>query len=559
MIRIALAQTNLTVGDIRGNCAKIKRWIDRVRRRQADLVVFPELAVSGYPAEDLLLKQRFLDDCRSGLEMIAPRADGPAAIVGYPSRSDATFNSAAVLAEGRVITVFHKILLPNYGVFDEDRYFTPGRNTVVLRLGQARIGVSICEDIWREDIALAQARRGGAGILLNLSSSPYHTGKGAERQEMLRRRALRTGTYVAYANLVGGQDELVFDGQSMVVAPDGEVLARGRQFSEDMVIADLDTDVRSPGSPSPDRIPVEVVTVPHRPPRPRKKARMRKARTLDPLAETYEAVVSGCRDYVGKNGFERVVIGLSGGIDSSLVAAMAVDALGADCVTGVAMPSPFSSPGSLTDARRLARNLKVRLIRVDIERAYQAYLDLLQPVFKGRPFDVTEENLQARVRGNILMALSNKFGWLVLTTGNKSELAVGYCTLYGDLAGGFALLKDVPKTLVYRLAAFRNSREEVIPRSVMTKPPSAELRPNQKDEDSLPPYEVLDAILHMYVVEDLGISDIVSAGYPRDLVTRVVRMVDGNEYKRRQGPPGVKITPRAFGKDRRMPITNRYL
>jgi NAD+ synthase (glutamine-hydrolysing) len=564
MLRIALAQVNLTVGDIEGNSAKILRWTEKARRKGADIVAFPELALSGYPAEDLLLRRRFLEDCRSALERIAGKIRRPAVIVGFPDRSDAIRNSAAVIGEGRVITIVNKIHLPNYGVFDEQRYFKPGDGTCVLVAGTSRIGISICEDIWHEDVSEAQVVSGGAQVIVNISCSPYNVGKGAEREVLMKERATAHRAYVAYLNLVGGQDELVFDGHSVIFDPSGAVLARGKQFDEDLVIADIDVkragdSARRRGRRRGGSIPVETVEI-GLPARPRRKpAASRTARRLGKTEEIYKAIVTGTRDYVKKNGFGRVVIGLSGGIDSALVAAVAVDALGKAKVTGVSMPSRYSSDGSIRDARRLARNLGIELLNVNIEKIQRLYLESLKPLFKGRPADETEENIQARIRGNILMALSNKFGWLVLTTGNKSELAVGYCTLYGDLAGGFAILKDVPKTLVYELARFRNSRgEAVIPKAIMTKPPSAELRPDQKDEDSLPPYEILDPILDMYVVHDLGVKEIVGHGFDRETVIEVAGLVDGNEYKRRQGPPGVKITPKAFGKDRRMPITNMY-
>jgi NAD+ synthase (glutamine-hydrolysing) len=560
--RIALAQTNLTVGDIEGNEARIVKWIDRARRLDVDLVAFPELAISGYPAEDLLLKPRFLADCQAAIERIAGKVTQPVAIIGFPSSDGYVRNSAAVLAGGKLVAVSNKIHLPNYGVFDEKRYFSPGGAATVLAAGGARIGLSICEDIWREDVSKAQVVSGGSNMLLNVSSSPYHAGKGMEREDLMKRRATENGIYVAYVNLVGGQDELVFDGHSVIIGPSGEVIARGRQFREDLVVGDIEIGrlpsarARGPGR---SRIRLEEVKLAIKIKARRKKTASRISRPMERIKEVYSAIVTGTRDYVGKNGFSRVVIGLSGGIDSSLVAAIAVDALGKNSVVGVTMPSRYSSAESVRDARKLAKNLGIEFLRVDIEHMHSAYLRSLKGLFEGLPHDATEENIQARIRGNILMALSNKFGWLVLTTGNKSELAVGYCTLYGDLAGGFAILKDVPKTLVYDLARYRNSvGSPVLPKAVMTKAPSAELRPDQKDVDSLPPYEILDPVLTMYVVEDMAIDEIVSQGYDEDIVKRVAGLVDGNEYKRRQGPPGVKITPKAFGKDRRMPITNLY-
>jgi len=564
IIRLALAQVNLTVGDVRGNTRKVLRWIDKADRQGADIVAFPELTLAGYPAEDLLLKKRFLEDCRSALELLAGKVRGPVAVVGFPSLGDGTHNSIAVIHRGRIGGICNKIELPNYGVFDERRYFSPGKHACVLALDGVRIGLSICEDIWLEEVTAAQVAGGKARIILNVSCSPYNVGKGAQREALMKARAAANSAYVAYVNLVGGQDELVFDGHSLVVDPEGRILARGKQFEEDLVVVDLDVSSlkRRPGRrhrAMVGAIPVKTVKLGAHLRSRRRKIAPSARRPLDRLEEIYTAIVTGTRDYVRKNGFDKVVIGLSGGIDSALVAVMAADALGKESVVGVSMPSRYSSPSSITDARKLAKNLGIKLMKVGIDGIFTSYLKTLKATFKRHPEDVTEENIQARVRGNILMALSNKFGWLVLTTGNKSELAVGYCTLYGDLAGGFAILKDVPKTLVYELAAYRNLiGRQVIPNSILTKAPSAELKPDQKDEDSLPPYEVLDPVLNMYVVEDMGVRDISEQGFPRSLVKQVAGMVDGNEYKRRQGPPGIKITPRAFGKDRRMPMTNLY-
>jgi NAD+ synthase (glutamine-hydrolysing) len=627
VLRVALAQVNLTVGDIEGNQRKIIAWIARAKKAGADVVAFPELAVAGYPAEDLLLKREFLRDCLESIGAIAPHARGIVAVVGFPRLDDSTQspvarpahglahgeargsvrNSAAVLAGGKLAALIDKIYLPNYGVFDEKRYFVPGGAAAVLAMGRSKrrgkggraggrmggkvagvkVGVSICEDIWQEGVAKAQAGGGGARVLLNISCSPYHAGKGCERENLMRERALANDVFVAYLNLVGGQDELVFDGHSVIIDPNGNVVARGKQFREDLVIADLEIPdggrarraaggarLGAPLGGESAAIPVKTVAVEHafgahRPTvggtvngttsRTAAGVPARVPEPMDRLEEIYAAITLGTRDYVLKNGFKKVVIGLSGGIDSALVAAVAVDALGRGGVVGVSMPSRYSSPGSITDARKLARNLGIKLLRVGIEDVFKACLKTLRGVFAGAPRDVTEENIQARIRGNFLMALSNKFGWLVLTTGNKSELAMGYCTLYGDLAGGFAILKDVPKTLVYELAAYKNALgKPLIPRATFTKPPSAELRPDQKDEDSLPPYSVLDPVLEMYVVDEMTVDEIVAAGYKRPMVQRVARLVDGNEYKRRQGPPGIKITPKAFGKDRRMPLTNRY-
>ncbi|MFH1313001.1 MAG: NAD+ synthase [Candidatus Eisenbacteria bacterium] len=564
MLRIALAQVNLTVGDIKGNTAKILKWIDKARRQNADLIAFPELAISGYPPEDLLLRRRFLEDCRGAVDKIAKSLKQTAVVVGFPSHAGSVHNSAAVLSGGKVVAVCNKIHLPNYGVFDEKRYFTPGRTALVLVAADARVGVSICEDIWREDVSVTQVRVGRAHVILNISSSPYHAGKGNEREELLKRRALANDAYVAYVNMVGGQDELVFDGHSLVIGPDGTTIARGKQFREDLIVADIDVAivkqrVTLAARRGFKRIAVETADLGIEPSARKTKIAPRVGKLMPALQEIYTAIVMGTRDYVKKNGFTKVVVGLSGGIDSALVATIAVDALGKNGVVGVAMPSRYSSKGSVRDATKLARNLGIKLIKVGIEDVFKAYTRSLKRVFKKSAHDIAEENIQARIRGNILMALSNKFGWLVLTTGNKSELAVGYCTLYGDLAGGFAILKDVPKTLVYALARYRNSKgKPVIPDATISKAPSAELRPDQKDEDTLPPYDTLDPVLTMYVVEDRDIDEIGRAGYPKALVRSIAKMVDGNEYKRRQGPPGIKITPKAFGRDRRMPITNHY-
>jgi NAD+ synthase (glutamine-hydrolysing) len=565
-MRLALAQINPTVGDLAGNSARIAGAIAAARRLGADVVAFPELALSGYPPEDLLLKRSFLDHCRAWLDRTAAAAAGIVAIIGFPDGELRNVgNAAAVIADGRLVGVYRKALLPNYGVFDEVRYFKPGDGRQVFEILGATIGISICEDIWHRDgPPRVQAEEGGARLLINISASPYHAGKGGERALMLASRARDHGVTVAYVNLVGGQDELVFDGQSMVFAPDGRLVAEGPQFEEDLIVLDLDIGGdRNPVPAGPTGASIRTTMVPPtgertsaKPPLPARPP----AAPLDRLAEIYRALVVGTRDYVRKNGFAKVVIGLSGGVDSALTACVAVDALGAGNVVGVAMPSPYSSPGSISDAQALAGNLGMELRQIAIGRILEAYLDELKPQFAGRPPDVAEENVQARIRGNLLMALSNKLGWLVLTTGNKSELAVGYCTLYGDMAGGFAVIKDIPKTLVYELARWRNGQSplEAIPESVLTKEPSAELRPDQRDTDSLPPYSVLDPILHAYVEEDRGLNEIVGMGFARDVVERVIRMVDHNEYKRRQAAPGVKITPKAFGRDRRLPITNRY-
>ncbi|HHH40458.1 MAG TPA: NAD+ synthase [Chloroflexi bacterium] len=571
VLRIALAQINVMVGDIEGNTQRVLEAIERARSVQADLVVFPELVIPGYPPEDLLFKVAFLRANRAAVEAIAPATRGLTALVGFADFDDDIYNAAAVLHDGALAGVYRKHYLPTYSVFDEDRYFRAGSENLVFVRDGVIIGVSICEDIWYPaGPPEAQAVDGGAHLLVNLSASPYHIGKGAFRERMLAIRAADNEAFVAFCNLVGGQDELVFDGESFLFDPRGELIARGAQFEEDFIVADLEIGAvfrqrlhdprqrkeRTAGrvtvtplsplpSPEADREPLSPP-----PPAPR----------LDRLEEVYRALVLGTRDYVRKNGFRQVVIGLSGGIDSSLVACIAADALGPENVTGVSMPSRYSAEMSRTDAARLADNLGIHFLVIPIESIFQSYLETLADPFAGLQPDVTEENIQARIRGNLLMALSNKFGWLVLTTGNKSEMSVGYATLYGDMAGGFAVIKDVPKTLVYELARWRNARPDgpVIPERVLTRPPSAELRPDQKDTDSLPPYEVLDPILHAYVEEDRSLEEIMALGYPEELVEEVIRMVDRSEYKRRQAPPGVRITRRAFGKDRRLPITNRW-
>lgn len=563
-IRVAGAQVNLTVGDVEGNVERILSVMAWAEDLQADVLLLPELAVTGYPPEDLVLRRRFIEANMQGVYRLAARSGETTTVVGFvdrtqgaPKRDDAgpgrLHNAAGLLAGGRLRGIYHKVLLPNYGVFDEDRYFFPGASPAALwEINGAYAGVSICEDVWVADGPAAQQAAAGADILLNINGSPYHRNKDAEREEMLRSRARAGGIPLVYLNLVGGQDELVFDGASLVIDARGEVLYRSPQFEEDLFWVDVPlteagrSDVAATlvsrgtlleGEPAP---PPEL----HGP--------------LEDVEEVYRAICLGLGDYVRKNGFARVVVGLSGGIDSALVATLAADALGPDMVWGVAMPSRYSSEGSLTDARALAANLGIRLIEISIEPPFTGFLETLSDAFAGTAEGVAEENLQARSRGSILMALSNKHGGLVLASGNKSEMSVGYSTLYGDMVGGYAVLKDVAKTLVYELAAWRNREGEVIPAATIAKPPSAELKPGQLDTDSLPPYAVLDPILAAYVEKDLAVDDIVKLGFNRGVVERVVRMVDRNEYKRRQSAPGVKITPKALGRDRRLPITNGF-
>ena len=568
-LRVGLAQVNPTVGDIDGNTSRVLEWLTRARGLGCDLVAFPELIVTGYPPEDLLFKSAFIEANLRALAHIARATTGLTAVVGFVDKRDDIFNAAAVLHDGAVAGVYHKQYLPNYGVFDENRYFQAGVESPVFVIGDTTIAANICEDVWYPTGPTTGQALAGAELVVTINGSPYHAGKGRFREKMLATRAADDLVCLAFVNTVGGQDELVFDGQSFLFNERGECIARGRAFEEDLVVADIDLDAvfrarlhdsrrrkekLRAGAP-PVRVTLPPLPALAKPPLP-----PREVTVLEPEEEILQALVVGTRDYVRKNGFQRVVIGLSGGIDSALVAAIAVRALGAENVSGVSMRSPFSSAGTRADARRVARNLGIEFLQLPITAVLQAYRRGLAGPFKGLREDVTEENLQARIRGNLLMALSNKFGWLVLTTGNKSEIGVGYTTLYGDMAGGFAVIKDVPKTLVYRLARHVNRRagRDLIPESIFTRPPSAELRTGQTDQDLLPPYEVLDRILEAYVEEDRSLADIVADGFDPAVVRKVIAMVDRNEYKRRQGPIGVKITPRAFGRDWRLPIVNKF-
>ncbi len=550
-LRLALCQINLTVGDIAGNERRIQSALAEARDAGAQLAVFPELTITGYPPEDLLLGRHFLRDARAALDRLAAEAGDIVAVVGFPDAVEQRlYNAAAVLADGRVAAIHHKIHLPNYGVFDEQRYFDPGTRATLIELGPHRIGLTVCEDVWEPGAPASEQALAGATLILNLSASPYHAGKGVERELLFARRAHENRTAIAFCGLVGGQDELVFDGHSFVLDAGGQLLARAAAFTEEILVCDLVLPRRRPAhamAERPDRIDPPPA---HGKPRP-----LRIAPIAQPIeAEIYAALKCGLHDYVTKNGFRHCVLGLSGGIDSALVATIAVDALGPERVSAVVMPSPYSSPETQGDARRLAASLGIECIELPIAPGMAAYAEILGDVFAGRPADLTEENIQARIRGNLLMALSNKFGWLVLTTGNKSEMSVGYSTLYGDSAGGFAVIKDCEKTLVFRLARHRGG----IPAAILDRPPSAELRPDQRDDDSLPPYDLLDTILRGYVEEVRGRDELVARGLDADAVDRVIRLVDIAEYKRRQAPPGIKITERAFGRDRRMPITNGY-
>jgi len=572
-LRIGMAQLNVTVGDFAGNRRKILSAIKEAMSLGVDLLALPELATCGYPPEDLLFKPKFIAENLRSLEKVVDASMGLAIVVGFVDAREEIYNAAAVINDGKLIGVYHKIFLPNYGVFDENRYFRAGDQCPVYTIGGIGLGINICEDIWYEDGPATAQANAGAEVIVTISASPYHFGKVDLRERMIVSRAVDNVAIFTHTNLVGGQDELVFDGNSIAVDEKGQLLGRGKQFEEDLIVVDLDVEpvfrarLHDPrwqkGSPPAGKSgwPTPKVVVPgapfgtEKPSLPSRKVELRGS-----PGEVYQALVLGTGDYVRKNGFEKVLIGLSGGLDSSLVAAIAVDALGKSNVVGVAMPSRYSSPGSLTDAGLLAKNLGIKLLKIPIEKAFKAYLDTLAGAFKGVEPNVAEENIQARIRGNILMALSNKFGWLVLPTGNKSEMATGYTTLYGDMAGGFAVIKDVTKTLVYKLAGYRNrlSGYELIPATIMDKPPSAELKPEQKDTDNLPSYELLDPVLTAYVEEDKSVEQIIALGNDEKVVKRAARLVDASEYKRRQAPPGVKITPRAFGRDRRLPITNRF-
>ncbi len=569
--RLALCQINPTVGDVGGNTAKILAHLEAARKAGADMAVFPEMAVSGYPPEDLLLKPDFLAACMAGANAVVGASQGLTVIFGCPWLDGDLTNAAVVAHHGTLAGLTAKRYLPNYGVFDENRYFATGRGSAVYDRDGFLFGVSVCEDIWYPGGPPSeQAHGGGARLLVNISASPYHGGKGLGRERMLATRAADNGAFVAYANMVGGQDELVFDGHSLVFGPDGGLIARGRQFEEDMVVCELDREAPTrmrlldprcrKWQPELQSLPSRVVLSPLGPSGRAPLAPTPVGPLLPEVEEVYRALVLATRDYVRKSGFSSVAIGLSGGIDSSLTAVIAADALGPENVLGVAMPTRFSSDDSLEDAQALAEALGVDFHVVAIEGVFKAFLDALGPLFGDRPFDVAEENLQPRIRGTLLMALSNKFGRLVLTTGNKSEVGVGYSTLYGDTAGGYAVIKDVPKTLVYALSRWRNAQagRDLIPKRVLVKPPTAELRPNQKDSDSLPEYDVLDPVLRAYVELGLSPSAMAAKGMDPAVIDRVTRLVDRNEYKRRQSPPGPKITPRAFGKDWRLPIVNRY-
>ena len=535
-LRIALAQLNMLVGDVAGNVAKAGSAIIRARDElQADVIVFPELALSAYPPEDLLLRPGLHRQVLRGLEILKRQVTGIDVVVGYPSPGpEGLYNSASLIRDGAIVATYHKQHLPNYSVFDEKRYFQPGRDPAVIAIKGVPVAITICEDLWHPG-PMGQAQAAGARLMLNLNASPFHALKGGEREAVLRQRVLEAPMPIVYVNQVGGQDELVFDGESFVMAANGRIMLRGRPFVEEIYTADFVIGDKGI-TPQPGQM--------HEP--------------LPQAESVYQALVLGVRDYIEKNGFQGAVIGLSGGVDSALTLAIAVDAIGASRVEAVMMPSRYTAAMSLEDARTEAETLGVEYHVISIEPAFRAFLDSLRQEFAGTAEDTTEENIQARCRGVILMAISNKKRKILLTTGNKSEMAVGYATLYGDMAGGYAPIKDLPKTMVYALSRYRNSIAPVIPQRVLERPPSAELKPDQKDQDSLPPYDILDPILEMYVEQDKSAEEIVAAGYDAETVLRVIVLVNRNEYKRRQAPPGVRVTRRAFGRDRRYPITSGY-
>ena len=577
-VRIALCQINPTVGDLDGNVRKIIRFIEDACKYNPDIIAFPELSITGYPPEDLLLKTHFISDNIDALKEVQKNVDDLVVIAGFVDKGDYIYNAAAVIHNKEIIDIYHKIHLPNYGVFDEFRYFRAGTRFPVYCMDDVYFGVNICEDIWHPEGPAAIQALNGAEFIININASPYHMGKSGVRAEMLSSRASDNNVFVAYLNTVGGQDELVFDGHSLVFNQNGELISAGRQFEEDIIVVDLDIEAVSMKRQHDTRWKRQAAALKTKPSEKIKiNRKLNLVKTSVPLSsvpafapalaagsiieeEVYKALALGTKDYIQKNGFKKVCIGLSGGIDSSLVATVAVDAVGSDNVIGIFMPSPYTSKESKEDAFELAKNLGIKIIEVPIDAIFESYLSTLKTEFNNMPEDTTEENIQARIRGNILMAFSNKFGWLVLTTGNKSEMSVGYATLYGDMAGGFAPIKDVRKTLVYKICKWKNQNagKMIIPERVFHKEPSAELKPGQKDSDTLPPYDILDPILKAYIEDEKSFEEIVNLNFEEERVKMVIKMVDRSEYKRRQSPPGIKITPKAFGRDRRFPITNRY-
>ena len=547
-MRIALSQINVTVGDIDGNIDRILQRIKSARDLGVNLIAFPELCITGYPPEDLVFKNQFVDDNLTALQSVISASDNICVVIGYIDKdADAIYNAAAIIERQTLIGTYRKMVLPNYGVFDEQRYFTPGSEATIFNINGVKAAINICEDIWSDEGPIKYQRESGSKLLININASPYHRGKREERETLLCKKALENNLAIAYVNLVGGQDELVFDGTSVIVSPEGEVLARASQFSEDSLVFDISLEE----NPNTKKCKVSNFNL-------EKYSKSKNKEPMDDLEEVYAALVTGTKDYVKKSGFEKVIVAISGGIDSALVATIAVDALGSENVVGLSMPSRYSSEGSVTDSELLAKNLGIDLLKTSIEPVFSEYLATLKGLFKKAKPNIAEENLQSRTRGTLIMAMSNKFGWLTLTTGNKSEYATGYATLYGDMAGGFAVIKDVPKTLVYKLCNYRNTVNKAIPIEIIQKPPSAELKPNQLDEDSLPPYDQLDEILKSYVEDDKTYKEIIADSHDKEVVRKVINLVDSSEHKRRQTPPGVKITERNFGRDRRMPIVNRY-
>jgi len=567
-IRVALAQINPVVGDFEYNYNKILEFIEKAKKLEADIIAFPELALTGYPPEDLILKPSFIEKNLYYLEKLKENIDNIIAVVGFIGKQEDVFNAAAVIYNKEIVGIYHKQFLPNYGVFDENRYFQKGDGLLLISVDNYKVGVSICEDIWYPENPVNDYAILGTEVVININASPYSQGKVKRREEMLKVRSRDNLISIAYVNMVGGQDELVFDGNSLILDAQGEILAKAESFEEELLLADIDLDeifrlqlkdnrlknLRHIKKP----INVKEVILDYKIKNKNNQISQKIALDKKEIEDTYKALVVGLRDYINKNGFKKVVIGLSGGIDSSLTACIAVDALGKENVKGILMPSQYNSKESIEDALELAKNLDIETFTVPIENIFDKYLEEFQEIFKGLKPDTTEENLQARIRGNILMALSNKFGWIVIATGNKSEMSVGYSTLYGDMVGGFAVLKDVLKTKVYELSYYRNYISKVIPDRVLTKPPSAELRPNQTDETELLPYPILDQIIQFYVEQDLKVKEIIKLGIEEKDVKKIINLIDKNEYKRRQAPIGIKITERAFGKDRRIPITNRF-
>lgn len=561
-LRIALVQLNPTVGDLAGNTRKILSYIKKAKDQKADIVVFPELSITGYPPEDLLLKPHFIKENKKFLQKVKNHTHNITAIIGFvDTKKNNVYNSAAIFHNKKHIYTYNKLYLPNYGVFDEKRYFSPGNECVIFELNNIKWSVTICEDIWVKPCKLLdQIKKAKSQIIFNISASPYHRGKLLERKSILKKQATVYKSTIAYCNMVGGQDELVFDGGNLIINSNKKVLAQGNQFQEDIVLADIKTKTTSKKKTKTTKS-LRYIKLKTNISKATSSIKQPKITTLSVEEEIYSALVLGVKDYVRKNGFKKVILGLSGGIDSSLTALIAADSIGGNNVIAISMPSEYTSKGTFNDTKKLAKNLGIKLISIPITKVFHTYLSIFKKHFHNLKWDTTEENIQARIRGNLLMAFSNKFGYLVLTTGNKSETSVGYCTLYGDMAGGFAVLKDVPKEMVYKLSRYRNKKEkwDIIPKSIIKRAPSAELRKKQKDQDSLPPYPVLDTIIDLYIEKNNSLKEIIKSGISKKTTKKIINLIDTNEYKRRQAPPGIKITPKAFGKDRRIPITNKAL